>query len=132
MINFTKSYSPYNNISYPVEAQTTINPAVFVALNASKNLVEATDTAGLTVVGVSLQLADNSDLQSVAGDVLGRIAPFGVVSCAYDGLTKTDILTDVYIKNNSTIQAESASTNSIKAGLLIDIDDNFATILIQI
>ena len=128
-IFFAGSYSTLAPIRLDVAAATTLTPPELVALNISGDAVPASDTAGLRVIGQCLQLADNS--AGAAGDIQARVAPFGVIKLDCTGLSKADLLTNVCIKDSSSVYSCSASNEQVVAGLLMSYTNDIATIKIN-
>lgn len=107
-------------------ANTTIPAGVLVATDATGNLVNATDTANLTVQGRAARRMANS-----AG-AAAKIKPAAQVEAGIfkwknagaNGLTKADLGKSAYVVDNETVGKAAATTNSVVAGTLDSIDSD--------
>lgn len=105
--------------NYPMAAATTIPLGAMVALDASGNAVNASDTAALRVVGRAEQTVNNS--AGSAGDLTINVAR-GVFLWANSGTQAvTAAYKDkfVYVEDNQTVAI--TSTNKIVAGRVIEV-----------
>ena len=102
-----------------------------VQLNSAGYLETATDEAGKVVVGVAIEEADNS--AGSDGDLTCAVRMLVKVDINTDGLGQSDIGTAVYIKDFETVWSAGSSTNSNKAGLLLEIDviENTGKLLLE-
>lgn len=95
-----------------LEAGGKICTGGMVAVNADGKAVPASDTSGLTVIGVALTSA------AAGGMVTVKSSCF---KFAFDGtLTGAVIGKEVFVKDDQTVAL--TSTNSIPAGTVFDVD----------
>lgn len=106
-----------------VAAATIIYAGTLVAKNAAGNIVPASDTAALKVVGYSLEKVDNSD--GAAGDLKVQIqegvieldnAGGAIVQASQHGLC--------YVADDQSVTTAAVAANDIVAGI---VDDFTAT-----
>lgn len=93
-----------------------------LARNASGHLVHAADTAGLVVCGVCEQTVDNS--AGAAGAVNGQYVTGETYWFGNDGtnpVTAAELGKNVYIKTSASVCAAAGSTNSIVAGVAMEL-----------
>jgi hypothetical protein len=109
-----------DTIVAPVAASTTLYAGTLVARNAAGNIVAASATAGLTVVGRCEADADNS--AGAAGDITVTIKR-GVFRFANSGTAAVDADDEgklCYVEDNTTV-CETA-TLRVVAGRVVDVD----------
>lgn len=106
-------------ISVPVKAATKIPAGTLVAVGADGLAVPAADTAALKVVGVADELADNTS--GASGDIRVRCGHGVYLFAKNADIAQADVGKLVYVEDNQTVQ-EGTGTNSIKAGVLVEID----------
>lgn len=111
-------------ISLPVAASTKIEGGKMVAVNTSGYAVEASDTAGLRVVGIADGVADNSS--GSAGDKrvnfwAGQL--FLLNNSATNAVDVADAGSRVFVEDDETV-ADAAGTNGIVAGLCVEVVSN--------
>lgn len=109
-------------MAFPVAAATNIYAGTLVALDASGNLVNASDAAAIRVAGRAEETVDNSagsagDLKATVKRGVFKFANSG--SAAVDADDKGKIC---FVEDNQTV-AET-STNKCKAGLVVDVEDD--------
>lgn len=102
-----------------------------VQLNVAGYLETATDSADKVVIGVAVEDVDNS--AGADGDLSCAVRMLVKVDINTDGLDQTDVGTAVYVKDFETVWSAGSSTNSNKAGLLLEIDvvENTGKLLLE-
>ena len=105
-------------IPYKVAASTTIYKGALVCDNTSGYAVPAADTSGYVLLGVAVETVTCG---TTAGAVSVRVYKTGVFKMAKASAAQTDIGVLMYVLDDATVAA--SSTNSIKAGYVIDIID---------
>lgn len=101
-------------------AATTIEHAVLVATNANGELVNAADTAGLTVVGRAPQKMAN------AGGAAAKINPparaeagvFKFGTTGGNAITAADVGKSCFVLDASTVVRQAGTVNAIVAGVV--------------
>lgn len=96
---------------YTIADGATINPGELVAINAAGTVVPASDTAGLTVVGIAERVED--------GMVEVRCGIIGITNDGTAPVTRAMRAAAVYIKDANTVAADA--TNKIPAGICVDV-----------
>lgn len=96
---------------YTIADGATINPGELVALNAAGTAVPASDTAGLTVVGIAERVED--------GTVEVHCGIIGITNDTTAPVTRAMRAAAVYIKDANTVAA--SATNKIPAGICVDV-----------
>lgn len=105
-------------VAMPVAAATLVELGNMVAVNATGYLVPAADTAGLTVVGVATETADNT--KGADGEMTVRVFRNQSFLFEQDGtLTQAAVGTDIYVADGVTLKAAG---NAV-AGLCLSVDD---------
>ena len=112
----------------PIEASTKIIGTGMVALDASGYLVNATATAGQTVLGVAYETVDNT--AGIAGalqcPVVGGLQAFPMANSAgADAITSANVGAYCYIVDNATVALTSASGTRPIAGKIKSVDTTF-------
>lgn len=111
------------NIMVPVAANTNINEAVIVAMNADGYAVPATKTGDIIVAGCSQEFVTN---QGSAGDETVHVRR-GAFVWNNDGTIKeTDILKDCYVSDETTVTL--TADGSSKAGKILAVDADGVTV----
>lgn len=112
---------PGLTLALPVAASTKIYAGTLVAVDANGYAVPASDTASLKVVGRCEALADNS--AGSAGDIRVTVArgSFWYANSGTDAVDANDRFKVCYVADDQTVR-ETGGTNSIKAGLVLDVD----------
>lgn len=90
---------------------------IMIAINSSGKGLAAADTAGLTVVGINEETGDSGDsITAIAGiyrfDASSSHAP-----------TQANIGDTLYVEDETTVSTDGG-TNSIIAGICVDVDSN--------
>lgn len=110
-------------ISVPVAASTRIFQGSLVATDASGNLVPASASVALTVVGMATEYKDNRD--GAAGDLSCRVQ-FGTFrwanSAAADEITIAHRGRIVYALDDQTVALGEGATGRPVAGVVLDVD----------
>jgi hypothetical protein len=111
--------------SYPVAASTKIWPGSIVAINSSGYAVEASDTAGLTVVGIcDPQHGAAVDNSAGADGAINVPVIQGVGELVNgDSITLADVGGIAYVSDDQTV-VTSGTSNSIVAGIIYLVDAN--------
>lgn len=125
--------TPYREgvvFQYPVAASTTIYAGGMLALDSSGNAVSASDTAGLTVVGISTAQVDNSAGDAADKNVPVRAGVFGLAASGTSAPTKANIGELVYVEDDQTVSTD-AGTNAIVAGTLVAVDSDYCWVKLQ-
>ncbi len=105
-------------------ATTTIPAGVLVATNANGELLNAADTAALTVQGRAAQRMANT------GGAAAKVTPKARVEAGVfkfgttggNALTAADVGKNAYVLDNQTVVRAAGTTNSIIAGTVDSID----------
>lgn len=121
---------PGKILKYPVAAATRIFAGTMAALDASGNLVPASDTAALRVVGVAIETIDNSS--GAAGDVKCAIERgcFQLANSATEPLDQGDLEKLVFVEDDETVAA--TSTHKIVAGRVAEVDPDGASVWVEV
>ena len=124
-IIFTHNYPGEINIQdgimllQPVAAGVNIVAGQLLCYNASKYLLPASDTAGLSrVIGIAVGNANNTNGSD--GDVSVNIVVDCMMYVDCSGLSQANVDEIVYVSDEYTVVA--TSTNKIVAGLLQSVD----------
>ena len=96
-----------------------IPAAVLVARDANGEAVNASDTAGLTVLGRSSEAVDNSDDGKTIKTERG---PFFLANNG--NITKAHIGSNACVVDNVTVGLAADVANKIIAGRILDVSDN--------
>jgi hypothetical protein len=104
-------------VAYPVAAAEVIPGGVLVAVNAAGYAVNASDTAGLTVVGVSFEGIDNTD--GVNGELEIKVlhGSFKLANNGVNPVVQATVGKAPQVADNQTLRA-SGATNAITAGVV--------------
>jgi hypothetical protein len=110
---------------FPLAAATKIYGGTLACLDASGNLVKGATSTTLKCVGVAQQTFDNS--VGAGGAIIGevKVGVFGPFanSASTDALASTDIGSDCYIVDDSTVAKTSgANTRSLAVGKVWFVD----------
>ena len=100
---------------YPVAASTTIYAGSMVCMNATGYAIPAEDTAGLQLVGVAEEQADNSS--GSAGDINVKVRQVGAHEMTASGLTIADEGKPCWISDDQTVSKTPAN---VFAGIIRD------------
>lgn len=105
--------------NYKVAANAVIHYGAIVATNASGFLVPASDTAGLNVVGIAEQAADNTGGADGAIDVQVYRGAALVPTAAGAPVTQALVGGDCLVADDEEVAA--TTTNSIVAGEVLEV-----------
>jgi hypothetical protein len=109
-------------VNLPLAAGVILLAGALTAVDAAGNANPASDTAGLVVVGRSETHADNSTGGAAAIKAPVKRGVFGYVNDVTHPITKADVCqTIAFVLDNQTV-TKSGTVNSIKAGLVVDLD----------
>ncbi|NDV20927.1 hypothetical protein GO013_16065 [Pseudodesulfovibrio sp. JC047] len=109
---------------FPVAAAVIIFAGSMVALNADGNLVPATATAALEIVGRAEEAVDNRN--GVAGDLdceTRRGCFCYANSSGGDEITRADINATAYVVDDETLAKTDGTGSRPAAGTIMDVDD---------
>lgn len=114
---------------FPLAAATKIFQGVQVALDASGNAVNASDTAGLRVIGRAEETVDNTG--GSAGDlsINVKVGTFKWANSGTQALDPDDKGKICFVEDNTTV-AET-STHKVKAGRMVELDDAGASVWVD-
>jgi hypothetical protein len=106
-----------------VAASTTIEAGKLVAVNATGYAVEASDTAGLIVMGVADETVDNSNGANGAKTVtVRRKKAFRLANSGTSAVTQASVGSDVYVEDDETVALAGGTTNTISAGQCVQVE----------
>jgi len=113
---------PGDFVYLPLAAATTIYQGTLVARDASGNLVPASDTAALRVVGRAEETVDNS--AGDAGDLSANVGlgTFKFDNSAGDAITAAMICKMAEVEDDQTVASDS--TNHVSAGRIVAVDSD--------
>ena len=100
-----------------VKNDAVIYGGTILAIDATPEALEASDTAALKVVGVCPEYVDNADDGEVVNPEMGC---FKFENDATNPVVAGDVI--AYVKDNQTVCASAGSTNKVVAGLVIAVD----------
>ncbi|GEM_PF-1149037 len=113
----------------PIAASTKLYVGTLAAIDASGNLVSASDTASLRVLGVVQPNPDGTsgdydNSAGAAGDLLAVVERgiFKVTNSGTQPVTKAYVGAAVYVEDNQTVAI--STSHSIPAGIVVEIDDD--------
>jgi hypothetical protein len=115
----------------PVEAAVIVYVGALAAINAAGNLVPASDTAALRVLGrcegmpgPGLTGLDANNSAGAAGAISANVKQgvFKYDNYATDPVVAADIGKTCYVFDDATVR-HATGTNSIKAGIVMGLDD---------
>jgi hypothetical protein len=108
---------------FPVAASTLIYAGALVALNASNQLVNATDAAARRVIGVAYGEVDNS--AGVAGELSAdvEVGIFKITNSSTGTLTDSNIGQLCFVETNSIVSS-APGTNGVVAGVVRKVDSD--------
>lgn len=107
---------------YPLAAATIMYAGILAALNADGNLVPASDTAGLRVVGRAESTIDNST--GLAGDLSCNVKEgvFKYANSQTNAVDADDKGKFAFVEDDAIV-AET-STHKVKAGRIVDVESD--------
>ena len=121
--------------AYPVAASTKIFAGTLVALDSSGNAVPASDAAGLRVIGLAQEDADNSAGLAGALKVATKNGVFQLNNSTGDAVDANDKGKICYVEDDNTV-SETGGTHKVKAGRVLDVgadgvwvDTDFASVV---
>jgi hypothetical protein len=108
------------SFQFPVAASTILYQGTFAALNASNQLVAATDAAARRVVGLMAATVDNS--AGSAADLNGDVeCGLFLVTNGSNALTDAHIGRVAYIEDDNSV-GSSGGTNFVSAGIVAKVE----------
>ncbi len=117
-------YKDGNLIGLAVAASTVIEAGKIVAVNTTGYAVEASDAAGITVMGIAQETADNA---SGADGAINVVVMRGKAFKLKNGSTAVTIAglgSDVVVEDDETVTTAAAATNDIVVGTCVGIDSD--------
>lgn len=93
-----------------------------VAQDSTPEALAASDTAGLTVLGVGTQYVDNTDDGETVSFISTGIHLMD--NSATNAVAKTDIGTLCYVEDADTVAVAAGPTNDIAAGVVVEVTDD--------
>jgi len=114
---------PGSTTRYPLAASTIIYAGTLVALNSSGNLVPASDTAGLRVVGRAEETVDNGagNAGDKSADVKEGVFKFN--NSATDAVDADDKGKIAFVEDNFIV-SETGGTHRVQAGRVVDVESD--------
>ena len=112
-------------ISLLVAASTKIEAGKMVAVNATGYAVEASDTAGIIVVGVAEETIDNS--AGSDGDLsvlVQRGQAFKMKNSGTTAITQAAVGSNVVVEDDETVTTAAGATNDITAGKCLGVESD--------
>lgn len=104
--------------AYPVEAGEVIYKGAIVALDADGFLIPATNTAGLQVVGVAEEKADNTGGADGAIDV--KVRSDRAFKFTATSITQAMLGDMMYVVDDNTVDDVAGASNAIPVGRLVE------------
>ena len=108
-----------------VAASTLIEAGKMVAVNATGYAVEASDAAGITVIGIAEETIDNSS--GADGDLtvlVQRKQAFKLKNSGTAAVTQATIGDSVYVEDDETVALAAGPTNDIIAGTCLGVESD--------
>lgn len=106
---------------YRVAANAVIHYSAIVAVDANGYLVPAADTAGLDVVGIADESADNTGGANGALEVRVYRGAALIATTGASKLVQADVGADCFILDDNTVVKAAGTTNSITAGEVLEL-----------
>lgn len=117
--------------AHPVKASTAIYKGSLVCADSTGYAIPGADTAGLIVLGIAIEAADNSS--GANGDLSVRVQAAGVFSFAKSGtIAQADLGSVLYVVDDQTVGLTAATTNDIEAGRLEALDGSSVWLRLQL
>ena len=110
-------------VPYKVAASTKIEAGKMVAVGADGYAVEASDAAGITVVGIADETVDNSSGSD--GDLSVNVKRGQIYKLKNSGSTAVTIASvgsAVVVEDDETVTTAAGATNDITAGTCMGVD----------
>jgi hypothetical protein len=107
--------------TYGVAGSAVIFYGAGVCVDADGDLVRASDTAGLTTVGIAEQAADNTG--GADGDLTVRVYR-GAVKFTGSGITQANVGEYAVWLDDNTVGLPGAATNDIEAGEILEVESD--------
>jgi hypothetical protein len=105
---------------YPVAANAVIHYGALVAVDANGYLVPAADTAGLDVVGIADEAANNTGGANGALEVRVYRGSALVATSGASALVQADVGADAFVLDDNTVVKAAGTTNSVTAGEVLE------------
>jgi hypothetical protein len=117
--------------AHPVKASTAIYKGSLVCADSTGYAVPGDDAAGLTLLGVAIEAANNAS--GANGDVSVRVQAAGVFSFAKSGtIAQADLGSALYVVDDQTVGLSAAVSNNIAAGRLESLDGSSVWLRLQL
>lgn len=115
-----------------IAASTTIEAGNVVAVNAAGYAVEASDAAGITVIGVADETVDNSAGANGAKTVkVRRKKAFKLANSGTAAVTQASVGSNVYVEDSVTVAIASGPLNDIVAGKCLGVESDGVWVYIE-
>lgn len=108
-------------VNLPVAAATALFAGGLGAINAAGDVVPASDTAGLKVIGRIEDDVDNSAGAAADLSVNIKRGVFRFANSPTDTLTKAAVGTAAIVEDDETVGDGTTPANDIKAGLIVAV-----------
>lgn len=107
-----------------IAATTTVWNGSLVANNAAGALIPASDTAGITVVGVAQRKMANATGAAAKVIPAGKVAAgvYKFFTTGGNALTIVDVGKNAFVLDDQTVVRTAGTTNAIVAGVVDSID----------
>ena len=129
----TDRNTPYKDgqiLTPGVAVATTIYAGALVAVNAAGYAVPAADTAGLKVMGMAEEQADNSGGANGAITVkVRRGKGFIFKNSSAHACAIANLLTNIMVEDDETVA--SSSSNSVVAGKMLGLEDEGVLVWVE-
>ena len=102
---------------YPIKSGGTVTENAIVVIDAAGDVVDATDAAGVKVIGIAI------NVDSTAATVEVRDGIVLIANSATNPLARKDRGATAYIEDANTVSAVTG-INSVVAGLVVDVNDD--------
>lgn len=108
---------------HPLAAAVILYVGTLAALDASSNLVPASDTSGLRVVGLVQATVDNS--AGIAGALSADVKKgvFKFTNSGTDAVDANDKGKFAFVEDDYTV-SETGGTHKVKAGRVVDVESD--------
>jgi hypothetical protein len=112
-------------IALLVAAATKIEAGKIVAVGADGYAVEASDAAGLIVIGIADETVDNTDGADGAASVnVRRKKVFCLKNSATAAVTQASVGSNVYVEDDETVAIAAGPDNDIVVGTCLALDSD--------
>ena len=122
MADRNTAYKGTGLLSLKLAASTTAEGGHMGAVNAAGFSVPATDTAGLTVMGVYDDTVINEGANGAKSVNVDRRKAFLLSNDSTNPVTQADFGKNVFVKDSTTVCGTAGATNDIVAGKFMGFD----------